>query len=98
VVTMPPNDMGPPQLEAPAPATRPAPNNEPKLYRQHNGHPACVVCGEPVLCGQGSAHYTCVGMCTHCYSRPAAGPRSSRPDWCPDCIKRYDPLAEEVAR
>lgn len=36
--------------------------------------PTCGLCGQPVTCGQGSWHYSCLGMCSHCHQRPVANP------------------------
>jgi hypothetical protein len=38
------------------------------------GYPQCGLCRQPVACGQGSWHYTCLGMCSGCYQRPVANP------------------------
>lgn len=40
-------------------------------------HPECVRCGDPVTCGQHDgagrpAHYSCLGTCQSCFSRPAS--------------------------
>jgi hypothetical protein len=54
---------------------------------------ACILCGEPVTCNQRDgvsrpAHYSCLGMCGSCFSRPAATPAGvclqcarTEPDW-----------------
>jgi hypothetical protein len=47
--------------------------------------PLCIICGQPVTCDQGRAHYSCLGMCQQCYQRPAAGPGNERRDRCANC-------------
>jgi hypothetical protein len=46
------------------------------------GWPDCTVCGQPVMCGQGKAHYSCLGMCQGCFKAPAAHPYTDRCDRC----------------
>jgi hypothetical protein len=47
--------------------------------------PLCIICGRPVTCGQGRAHYACLGVCQQCYQRPAVGPGNERRDQCANC-------------
>jgi hypothetical protein len=38
----------------------------------HADSTECIICHGPVMCGQGRAHYSCLGPCQQCFKRPAA--------------------------